>query len=823
MKKFVLLLLTTFLIGSVCADDSGGSFGGAGSGLGGDMSSASLFGGNNSNSGGATSSTNANVMVPAIVGASGLGASVNGGNITLNALGADAKSINPQTNLNSSTVDSAAALNNSRSGVNQISAFQNSVIIRTGKFLPVYGANLFTTPTSFSPNQNAPVPNNYVIAPGDVITMQTWGAVNSSLSLNVNSDGTIFIPKVGTINIAGVKSSNLSTFLSRKIGKIYRNFSLSSNVGKISTIQVTVAGFANQPGTYTLSSLSTLENAVFAVGGPASAGSMRNIELRRNGVTIAHFDLYAALLRGQANDIHMVAGDVIYFTPLENQVAIYDGIKVPGIYEMRHDETVQDAVDFAGGYSYDNRGESVVVEQISANKQINVFNYSLQTGLRQPVTDGEVIHFFTTNNEYDKSIVLIGNVANPTRVAYRPGITIHDVIQNKQMLLTKSYWNSYNFNTYGRDSILTSMGQEKSTFQSGHASDVSNSSGYNTLSQQNGTQQNVFGGQQNLFIAGPVQVPEADINWNYALIVRTNPQNYQAQLIPFNLKLALDGDPKNNLKLQPGDIINVLSSKDVRSPARSGVMYVFIDGEVNRPGVYELPPKATLLDLMSIAGGSTSDAYLYGLELNRASVKQRQMRTLNQMLDQLQQTLLAQSSNAALSTATAQGAQTQQLVMQQQQAFLDKMRQIKPSGRVVLNFTSSNLVESDLPKIALENGDTVYVPTTPTVVDVVGQVYNPATFEYNKHYTVGKYINLAGTENQFADSSQEYVLRADGTLYSKQQAGWFGSFANQTLNPGDAIIVPQQIQFGGAVQNLLNWTQILANFGTTAAAITVFK
>ncbi len=820
MKKLLQIGLFSLLLVSGYADDNGGgSLGGSGGDLGGALGGQSLFGSGDSGSGNASTSTG--VLVPPIVGASGLGA--NTASITLNQNGSDGKSLAQVSPDQVPTVDSAAALNNSKTGINQASAFQNNVAIRTGRMLPIYGLNAFNSPTSFSPNQNLPVPDGYVVGPGDVISMQTWGAVNSNISLSVNGDGTVFIPKVGTISVSGVKANQLDGYLSRKIGKIYRNFSLSSVVGKIKTIQVTVAGFAQQPGTYNLSSLSTLENAVFAVGGPAITGSLRDVELRRNGQTIAHFDLYSVLLKGGVNNTHILAGDVIYFPPVGNQVAIYDGVKVPGIYETLPYETVDDVVQYAGGYSYDNRKNGVVLEQTDANQKINVYNYSMEQGLKQLVSSGEIIHFYTSNNEYDKAVVLIGNVANPTRMNFHPGMTVHDVIPDKSLLLSKSYWNSYNFNTYGRDSILTSMGQEKSTFQSGKVSDISTSSGYNSSTTQKGAQDNVFGGRQNLFIAGPVQVPEADINWNYALIVRTNPKNYQAELIPFNLKLALEGDPKNNIKLQAGDIINVLSSKDVRAPARNGVMYVFIDGEVNRPGVYELPPRSTLQDLITTAGGSTQDAYLYGLELARASVKQRQMRTLNQMLDQLQQTLLAQSSNAALTTATAQGAQTQQIVLQQQQAFINKLRQLQPSGRVVLNLTSSRLQESDLPSVMLENGDTVYIPTTPTVIDVVGQVYNPATFQYDKHYTVGKYINLAGTENQFADSSQEYILRADGTLYSKQQAGWFGAFASQTLNPGDAIIVPQQIQFGGAIQNLLNWTQILANFGTTAAAITVFK
>ena len=818
-NKILIAVSCVFIASFVSADNSSGSSFGGGS----ISASPSLFSGSSGSSVGSNSSS---IVVPSISGGSSLGSS----SVNLNSIyaksGNDNKSISSALSSGelSGNVDSAAALNNSKAGINHITAFQNDIFIRTGQMLPIYGRELFVAPNSFSPNQNLPVPENYVIGPGDSISMQTWGSVDSNLSLIVGSDGTIFIPKVGTVNVTGVRASQLDAFLTKKVGRIYKQFSLASTVGNVSSIQITVSGFAQKAGNYNLSSLSTFANAILAVGGPSASGSLRDIELRRSGQLFSTFDLYDLLLGGVGqNSIRLQAGDVIYFRPVGAQVAIYEGVKVPGIYEAKPTDKVIDVVNFAGGYSYNNRGTNVILEKISENKAINVFNYKLAAGVENLVTDGEVIHFFTTNNEYSKSIVLIGNVANPTRTNFHEGMTVRDVIPDKNMLLSKSYWNSYNFNAYGRDSLLTGMGQEKSTFQSGKISATSSASGYNSSSQQSLTQPSVFGGQQNLFIAGPVQVPEADINWNYALIVRTDPETFQSKLIPFNLKLALHGDLQNNLQLQAGDIINILSSKDVRSPARAGVLYVFVDGEVNKPGVYELSPNATLKDLLRVAGGTTDDAYLFGMELNRSSVKQRQIQTLSQMLDQLQQTLLAQASDAVLTNSSSQGSQTQQVILQQQQAFIDKMRKIQPTGRVVLNLKSSNLKESDLPKIVLENGDTVYLPPTPSVIDVVGQVYNPATFEYDKHSTVEDYIRIAGTENRFADINQEYILRADGTLFSKQQAGWFGGFGSQTLRPGDAIIVPQQIQFGGLVQNLLNWTQILSNFGTAAAAITIFK
>ncbi|MDD3267361.1 MAG: hypothetical protein PHC75_09325, partial [Burkholderiales bacterium] len=127
---------------------------------------------------------------------------------------------------------------------------------------------------------------------------------------------------------------------------------------------------------------------------------------------------------------------------------------------------------------------------------------------------------------------------------------------------------------------------------------------------------------------------------------------------------------------------------------------------------------------------------------------------------------------------------------------------------------------NNIPKFALEDSDTIYIPPVPNTVDVVGQVYNPATFDYDSSLTIGSYIDQAGTENDYADKSREYVLQANGVLYSRAQAGWFGGFSSRTLNPGDTIIVPQQMQFGSLVQDVMNFTQIIAN---SAQAVALFR
>lgn len=750
--------------------------------------------------------------------------------------------------------------------------FQKSVQIRTGLMLNQYGYNLFTLPNTFYLVNNLPIDNNYTLGPGDEIFIQGWGSIDISYTAKVSSDGTIYIPKIGTFNVAGIQAGSLESYLKKQIGGVYKKFRLSATVSKIRSIQVNVTGFAEAPGTYTVSSMTSLVNAIFAVGGPNNNGSLREIELRRNGQTVCDFDMYDVLLKGNnTHDVRLLPGDIIYFKPKGNEVAIYDGVKQPDIYEARDGENIGDILAFAGGATFDNAKTKVVLEHIS-NDKITVNSYSYSPGLKEAVDNGSIIHFMLMNKEYSNTVVLMGNVANPTRLQYKTGMRVSDVIPNKSALLTKSFWNSYSYNTYGYDHALTKTGLEKTTNrfgdnvasygtssgltgsggagandnknQSGNdlngqagaaayadksaitagsgklASD--NSNGLNTTSDGNNNN-GVFGVKDNLFQAGPINIPEADINWNYAVIIRINQSDYSTHIIPFNLGLAIKHDPENNIKLEAGDVIDILSQKDMRNPIENYSSFVFIDGEVKSPGVYELKAGETLTDAIKRAGGITPKAFLFGLELDRLSVKKKQVKILNQMLDQAQQNLIAQSSAAANQAVAPGQAQNQQIVLQQQSALIDKMRQVKPVGRVVLKINSSNEKLADLPYFEMDNGDTVYIPPRPTTVDVIGQVFNAATFAYDKSLDIGDYIKQAGGENDYADTSNEYVLQANGIIYSKAQTGWYQAFATKSANPGDTIIVPQNMQFGSAMQNLLNWTTILSNFGMGAAAIAVFK
>src|ERR1051326_3955859 len=224
--------------------------------------------------------------------------------------------------------------------------FQRFAASSLGSLLPIYGANLFEhVPTTFAPLDRVPVTTDYVLGPGDEILLRAWGQVNLDLDLTVDRAGAVFIPQVGNVAVAGLQFQQLSGFLRARLERVFRNFELNVNMGQLRSVEIFVVGQVRRPGTYTVSSLSTLVNALFASGGPAAQGSMRHIQLKREGQIATEFDLYDLLLKGdKTKDRHLLPGDVVYIPPAGPQVAIAGSVKNPAIYELNGEKTAAEVI-----------------------------------------------------------------------------------------------------------------------------------------------------------------------------------------------------------------------------------------------------------------------------------------------------------------------------------------------------------------------------------------------------------------------------------------------------------------------------------------------
>jgi len=245
------------------------------------------------------------------------------------------------------------------------SSFQDYVSATTGSILPVFGRDLFSkVPSTYAPINAVQVNADYVIGPGDMLQILGWGMVDINIAVPVNRDGTIYLPKVGQIHIAGVKYRDLQGSIKKAVGRVFSNFELSATVSRTRSVQIYVTGHAVRPGTYTLSAMSSLLNALFASGGPSVTGSMRNIKLKRDGSPLVAFDLYDVLLYGNtSSDISLQDGDVIFIPSIGPQVAIFGDVKQSAIFELKEKASVADLVRWSGGFESAADLKNVIVEK----------------------------------------------------------------------------------------------------------------------------------------------------------------------------------------------------------------------------------------------------------------------------------------------------------------------------------------------------------------------------------------------------------------------------------------------------------------------------
>lgn len=666
----------------------------------------------------------------------------------------------------------------------EASDFQSFVFASTGKMLPLYGHNLFVdVPGTFSPLDNVPVTPDYLIGPGDELMVRGWGQVDFDLSLTVDRNGAIYLPKVGSVNVSGIRYQALHGYLKNTISRVFRNFELNVSLGKLRSIQVFVVGQAKRPGAYTVSSLSTLVNTLFASGGPSLKGSLRHIQVKRNGVVASELDMYDFLLKGdKSHDIPLSPGDVIYIPPVGQLSAIAGSVNNPGIYELKNGKaTLAELIAMAGGLTTTAVGDKVRVERIADRKMRRVEEFTLnEAGMRRLLKDGDVVQVEVISGQFDNAVTLRGNVANPGRYPWREGMRVKDLIPDMDALVVPEYWAMQN-----------------------------RISGVNIGSEKR--------------LRTEIKRNENEINWDYALIERLNKDDLDTALIPFNLGKALAGkDAESNLPLQRGDVVTIFSKEDIQVPVSKRSVYVRLEGEFNQAGIYQVKPGETLRQLVARAGGLTPNAYLTAAEFNRESVRASQQKKLEDMADRMAEDIernFAAKSQSALSKDDVEAARAQATG---QRSLLERMRMVKATGRIVLDMSGEKKQPQAIPDLVLEDGDRFFVPQQVSTVSVMGMVYNENAFMYQKGKRVSDYLAQAGGPTGDADESHIYILRADGSVLSTH-GSIFGGLSGQAMMPGDTLVVPEQLDKFSLTRELKDWGQIFYQFALGVGAIHLLR
>jgi protein involved in polysaccharide export with SLBB domain len=445
------------------------------------------------------------------------------------------------------------------------------------------GSELVTGSTDAKPGELSPlVPADYIVGPGDEVLVTLWGSVDADLRLIVDRAGRISIPRVGAIQVSGLKHEELADVVARRVGQVFRNFQSSVSLGQLRGIRVFVTGFVLKPGAYTVNSLSTVVAALLKAGGPSASGSFRDIEVRRGPEVLGRFDLYDLLLRGdRTSDRVLQAGDVVHVGPVGVQVGFIGSVNRPAILELRPGETVGDALRMVGGFSAVADRTRLAVERLQDRNSGRVAQLDLPRDDRSTLGHGDVLRAFSAvaaalpSLRQNKRVKVEGEVARPAEYVLPEGSSVRDAIRAAGGYMPAAY-------IFAAELMRESVQRTQQENYDRALRDLETD-----LARTAGTQR-VAGSEE----AGSQAARTAA---NDRLIARLRALRPSGRIV---LDMPIDATELPDLALEDGDRIFI--------PARPNTVGVF--GSVYNAATYLHQPGRRLDDYLRLAGGPTKGA-----------------------------------------------------------------------------------------------------------------------------------------------------------------------------------------------------------------------
>jgi hypothetical protein len=467
----------------------------------------------------------------------------------------------------------------------------------------------------------------------------------------------------------------------------------------------------------------------------------------------------------------------------------------------------------------------VRVERIFEHSMRTVQDIAPEQKAVELLQTGDIISVTSVIDRFRDAVTLRGNVANPGRYVWHPGMKISDLVPNKEALITRNYWRKRNqlgqlvqdyqpdqpdATTHSEGALEVHSNSEDRRAEPSQRGGATIDAGGSSVGAALTASNSPFGAKTDVVLSAP------DIDWNYAVIERQSAADLTTSLIPFNLgAIVLKGDPTQNFELLPGDVVTIFSKSDIRVPSNQQTRYVRLEGEFVGSGVYSVLPGETLRGLIRRVGGFTSDAYLYASEFTRESTRRVETQRLHEYADQLE----AQISSVTSSNIARANTPSDQLAANASAAdarsAVNRLRNVSPIGRIVLDLKPDSQGVDAIPDLALEDGDRFVVPRVPANVTVEGQVYNANAFVYQDGQHMIDYLQRAGGPDREADRKRIFILRADGSVVSHQYA----NVSHSPMYPGDTIVVPPVIDKRALLQRISSIASIVGNLGLGIASI----
>jgi protein involved in polysaccharide export with SLBB domain len=749
--------------------------------------------------------------------------------------------------------------------------------------LKPYGYELFAgSPTTFAPVTEIPVPSDYTLGPGDVLRIQMWGNQNQNLELPISRDGTISFPDSGPVTVAGLSFDEARQQIRKRVSEQYIGVEASITLGELRSMRVFVLGEARNPGSYTVSSLSTITNALYVSGGVKQNGSLRNVQHKRNGNLVGTLDLYDLLLKGDSSaDNRLQPGDVIFIPPVGKRAGIEGEVYRPALYELKGDNTLADLVRMAGGLTPQAYPQRVNIERTNQDflRIIAEADYTAQQGQNARVQAGDRVRIPSISDITGQYVEVKGAATRAGKFAWMPGMRVSSIIRNLDADLLPVADKQYAavVRTNPKDDTIS----------------VLNLRLRDAVRSPGGEHDLVLEERDRLFLfsdAGKVDLQQKPDN------ERENGALATAE------KGASEQGPENFTRERL--FAPVIQRLKAQARPGSPQQTIRISGPVRYPGEYPMPATRSLADAIFVAGGLKDSASLYQAEVARYTTDDDgigQTNILNVNLAdamagnadvslQSRDTILIKSIPGFAKTRTItlagevrypgeytfRDGETLKDVLQRaggvtNNAFprgavftREKLRQLEAQrlreaeerlqgdllgvqlqgdgvgGRnaervqqvedlleEVQNSRPVGRMVIDLAAvlenenyqaIRLQDGDQLTIPTIPQSVSVFGEVQFPTSHLHQTGLTVDDYLERSGGPTRQADESRVYVVKADGSVTLPQRSRWFGG-RSQQLEPGDTIIMPIDVDRLNQLELWTNVSQIVYQIALGAAAV----
>lgn len=730
-----------------------------------------------------------------------------------------------------------------------------------------FGYDLFSgAPTTFAPATDIPISADYVIGPGDTVQVQLFGKENAEYSLVVTREGNLQFPEIGPVSVAGLTFQEMKTALKARIDEQMIGVKVTISMGELRSIRVFVLGDANRPGSYTVSALSTMTNALFVSGGIKTIGSLRNIQLKRRGKVMTRLDLYDLLLHGDTSgDMRLQPGDVIFIPPAGSTVGVAGEVRRPAIYELRNERAVEQVLKLAGGLLPTAYPQATQIERINARGERTLVDIDTKeaTGRQARVQGGDVLRVHSILEKMEDIVLLSGHVQRPGGYQWRPGMRVADLVPSiagellprpdldyalvKRQLkpdrrlelfsvrlgeALKNPASAQNVGLEPRDELIVfGFSEDRETIVQPLVDDLNEHATFqrparvvavNGLVRQPGN----YPLERDMRVSDLIRAGGGLSEAAYALGAELTRYaviegSYrEVDHIEVDVASILKGVASTDLVLQSHDNLQIK-----RLPEWAAADTVEIRGEVRFPGVYPIARGEQLSKVLERAGGVTDMGFPEGAVFMRADLKERERERLEELSRQLEMDL------ASLALKLAQEDAKQNQALDITRGLADKLRAVEPTGRLVIDLpklidTARGGRRSDL-DITLMDGDKLYIPPVTQEVTITGEVFYPTSHLYKKGLDSDDYVSMSGGMTSKADRKRIYVVHADGSVLPRPGAGgtWFSSADSQQIRPGDMIVVPLDVE---RVRPITLWTNVsqiiyqLAIAAASANAIGVF-